>query len=272
MAIDESLAKRAKENMSFDNYKEGSATKEYENVIAKAAKQIEEAKEEVLEEGKIKLDKLFNWYKTAYANWINKHNANGASHVSQMISGASNYNMRKHEKFIVREGKLWEEYQDIKDIGDKIDKIINGDKIIKSNDPNALEKLRDKLQKAQEEHQGYKNFNKQARKEGKEPLSAYVLANSNSRIKVIKDRISKLEKLEEAKKIEPKKEIEIDGIKIIDNLEADRLQIVFSYKPDADVRTILKKNGFRWSPTNGAWQRYRGENSLRIAKEIVNNL
>lgn len=270
--INEELAKRSKENMSFDSYKEGSATESYNRVIEGVAKEIEEAKTNISDEGKIKLDNLLTWYKRTYANWINKHNANGSRHVSQMISGAGNYNMRKHEKFISREGKLWEEYHELKDISDKISKIVNSDKIIKSNDKDALEKLREKLQLAEEEHKNYKDYNTKARKENKEVYPTYVLQNSNQRIKNIKDRISYLEKLEELKQTKGNIEIEINGIKIIDNVEANRLQIVFNYKPDADIRAELKRHGFRWSGSNGAWQRFRSQEAERIAKQIVSEL
>jgi hypothetical protein len=195
IVINEDLARISKQNMSFNDYKEGSATAEYNQVIEEVSKEIEEAKTKVSADSQIKLDNLLNWYKRAYATWTNKHNANGASHVSQMISGAGNYNMNKHNKFVSKEGKLWEEYNDIKDISSKIDKIINGDKIIKSSDPKALEKLKEKLRLAEEEHKGYKDYNIKARKEGKEKLSSYVLKNSNARIKVIKDRIKRIERV-----------------------------------------------------------------------------
>ncbi len=270
--INETLAKRSKENMSFSDYKEGSATAEYNAVIAEVKEQIDEAKTRVSPEAQERLDRLFDWYKGAYAKWVNKYNANGANHVSQMISGASNYNMRKHEKYLSREGKLWEEYDELKNINYKIQSIVNGDKIIKSDDKNAIEKLKDKLAKAQEEHQGYKDYNVKARKEGKEPHPAWVLSNSNGRIKSIKDRIARLERLAKQAEATPQLEQEINGIKIIDNLEAQRLQIIFPGKPDADIRTKLKKNGFRWSPTNGAWQAYRGYRANSIAREIAESL
>lgn len=192
--INEDLARRSKENMSFDSYKEGSATEEYNNHIEEVKKEIEKAKTKVSDDSKIKLDNLLNWYKRTYANWINKYNASGANHVSVMISGASNYNMNKHNRYLNQQEKLWQEYNEIKDITDKIEKIVNGDKIIKSSDPNALEKLKEKLRLAKEEHQGYKNYNIKARKEGKEKLSAYVLQNSNARIKAIEKRIKILER------------------------------------------------------------------------------
>ena len=91
--INESLAKRAKENMSFSNYAEGSATAEYNAVMQDAKEKIESAKSKVSDEGKERLDKLFERYASTYAAWVNKYNANGSKHVSQMICGAGNYKM-----------------------------------------------------------------------------------------------------------------------------------------------------------------------------------
>ena len=138
--INEDAARRSKENMSFSDYRAGSATEEYNAVIADATEKIESAKQRVSDDGRERLDKLLNWYKAAYAGWINKYNANGAGHVSIMISGPANYNMRAHEKYLSREGKLWEEYNDIKDISHKIRSIIDGDKIITSGASPSLAK------------------------------------------------------------------------------------------------------------------------------------
>lgn len=272
--INEDLARRNKENYSFSDYVAGSATNEYNSVISDATVKIEQAKAKVSDEGKARLERLLESFKTNYANWINKSNANGAKRVSVMIAGPSNYNMRAHEKYMDKERKIMAEYDDIKDIDSKIWSIINGDKIIKSDDANAIDKLKEKLTKALEEHQGYKDYNAKARKEKTEPHPAWVLQNSNGRIKGIKDRIAHLEKLAAIAGSTPKEEqtTEINGIKIIDNLEAQRLQIIFDGKPEKEIREQLKKNGFRWCPTNGAWQCYRSERAERIAKEIVSNI
>lgn len=271
--INEDLARRNKENYSHFGYVPGSATAEYNAVIKDATEKIEKAKAKVSEEGKIRLDRLLESFKVRYANWINKSNSNGAGHVSVMIAGPSNYDVRKHQKFIDRERKIMAEYDDIKNIDDKIWSILNGDKIIKSDDSDAIDKLKDKLAKAEEEHQGYKDFNVKARREGTEQLAAYILTNSNGRIKGIKDRIAKLERL--AKIAEDTPQVEILNkieIKIIDNIEVQRLQIIFNDKPGIEIRNVLKKNGFRWSQTNGAWQRYRSAEAIRIAKDIVDKI
>lgn len=274
LMINEELAKRNKENYSFFDYVPGSTTRDYNANIIEVTTKILEAKGKVSEEAQTRLNNLLESYKVNYANWINKSNSNGANHVSSMISGPSNYNMRKHEKFIQRERTLMAEYENIKNIDDKIYSIVSGDKNIKSSDVNALEKLREKLANALEEHQSYKAYNIKARKEKTETMPGYVLSNSNGRIKAIKDRITRLERLEtlETREITPSKEIESNGIKIVDNAEANRLQILFNGKPNVETRTILKKNGFRWCPTNSAWQRYRSEEAIKIAKEIVTGI
>ena len=151
-------------------------------------------------------------------------------------------------------------------------KFIAGDRIIKSDDENAIRKLKDKLEKALAEHQAYKDYNAAARKEGKQSHPSWVLSNSNGRIKSIKDRIARLERIAKQAEATPQVEQEINGIKIVDNLEAQRLQIIFPGKPDADTRTRLKKSGFRWSPTNGAWQAYRSHRAESVAREVAESL
>ena len=271
--INEELARRSKENMSFSNYTPGSATSEFNQEIAEVTAAIEKAKAKVSPEAQIKLDNLLCSYASRYANWTNKRNSNGANHVSVMISGPSNYNMSKHEKYLSREGKLWAEYDEFKNIYNRIDAIVTGDRIIKSNDVNALDKLKEKLAKAQEEHAAYKAYNAQARKDKTAPHMAYVMSNSNGRIKGIKDRIAHLERLahQETKEIIIETESS-EGIRIVDNVQACRLQIFFNGKPCAEVRTQLKKNGFRWTPSISAWQSYRSDHANRAAREIVSGM
>jgi hypothetical protein len=53
-------------------------------------------------------------------------------------------------------------------------------------------------------------------------------------------------------------------------VEIDRLQILFEDIPDADTRTALKSNGFRWSPRYKAWQRQLTDNAERAARLALN--
>ncbi|MDP4158217.1 MAG: hypothetical protein Q8911_00435 [Bacillota bacterium] len=299
--INEELARRSKENMSFSDYKPGSATAEYNSEIARIAELIEAAKPMVSEEGKAKLDRFLESYKARYASWINRRNASGAKHVSVMIAGPANYNMRAHERYLSREGKLWEEYEEFKNPEYKISSIVAGDKVIRSNDANAIEKLQAKLEELEKLQESMKAANAILRKkkltdeEKVEQLKAigfgeakahgllqpdfcgrigfsYHLTNNNATIRNTKQRINKLER-ERAKGnteiIIESVESESKGIRIVDNVEAARLQIFFPGKPDAEVRTELKKNGFRWTPSIGAWQSYRSSRANEAAQRIA---
>ena len=48
---------------------------------------------------------------------------------------------------------------------------------------------------------------------------------------------------------------ESNGVRIVANHQADRVQIVFPAKPAFATIAALKKEGWRWSPSEGAWQR-----------------
>lgn len=263
--INEGLAKQAHENRSFRDYVEGSATNEYNAMVAEATQKIEKAKEDKDEETKQKLDYCLARYQTKLANWLNESYKNGAGHVSVMICGAGNYPMRKHEKFLEKERKLHEDYESISDIGEQIRTIVYSSSVIRSGDSDAVEKLKEKLEKALAEHQGYKDYNTKARKEGTPVLMAYVLQNSNGRIKGIRDRLERLEK-EKAQEVT---EENIGDIKVIDNTELSRIQIIFPGIPDAALRTELKRNGFKWAPSQGAWQNFRNKRNLDKAKELI---
>ncbi len=65
------------------------------------------------------------------------------------------------------------------------------------------------------------------------------------------------------------KKIHFDGGKLILNRETDRLQIVYDQIPDDETRKRLKSSGFRWSPTNRAWQRHLTQNSIRAAERLL---
>lgn len=63
--------------------------------------------------------------------------------------------------------------------------------------------------------------------------------------------------------------IPFDGGTIYRNAELNRLQILFDSIPDADTRSALKGDGFRWSPKNQAWQRQLTPNAERAARRIL---
>ena len=93
---------------------------------------------------------------------------------------------------------------------------------------------------------------------------AYQLQNNNANIRRIRQRIAELEK----KKENPAEGWEFAGGKGVGNQGVNRLQIIFDDRPDADLRSELKGEGFRWAPSQGAWQRQLTDNAMRAARRI----
>jgi len=60
-----------------------------------------------------------------------------------------------------------------------------------------------------------------------------------------------------------------EGCTIEKNVQADRVQIFFDAKPDATLRDKLKSAGWKWSPSNEAWQRKLTEAAIHSAKSII---
>jgi hypothetical protein len=60
----------------------------------------------------------------------------------------------------------------------------------------------------------------------------------------------------------------VGGVEVVEDVADDRLRLIFPDKPSEDVRDLLKRNGFRWSPANGAWQRQLTENA-RVAARLL---
>ena len=52
-----------------------------------------------------------------------------------------------------------------------------------------------------------------------------------------------------------------------------RLQLFFDEKPDADTRAILKKNGFRFAPSqNNAWQRHLNNGGKYALDRVIEEI
>ncbi len=95
----------------------------------------------------------------------------------------------------------------------------------------------------------------------------YQLKNNSAEIRRLRARIADLE----LKRAESSSEFDIAGVRVVENVEDNRLQIFFPDKPDVAIHKKLKQNGFRWSPTVGAWQRMRSDAAKYAAERILSN-
>lgn len=67
----------------------------------------------------------------------------------------------------------------------------------------------------------------------------------------------------------PNREYPFEKGKVVFNYELDRLQLVYDAKPDYSTINTLKRNGFKWSPTNTAWQRQLTNNAIYATVNII---
>ena len=66
----------------------------------------------------------------------------------------------------------------------------------------------------------------------------------------------------------PAEDIEGDGYRVVENTELNRIQMIFDGKPDEPTRRILKRNGFRWAPSQDAWQRHLNANGRNAVRHV----
>lgn len=298
-SIDEETARNAHYCIHMSDYKPGSATASYRNSVSKAAQLVEQQKARVSAFYHDKLDALLNSYARRLAQWTNDYNRNQSSYPSQFIAGAGNYNMKKHNRQMVREDSLWEEYRQIEAILDKIRSVGTGP--VDLADPHAREMLTERLNSQRQMLEDAKTANAYYRKhktlEGcpglseknrawltrpgvfasgdgspisqyGSPFPAYELASIRGKIERTEQRLAELDRREQ-QAAEPQTGTAFDGGQIVRNIDLNRLQILFDAIPDADTRAALKQNGFRWSPKNQAWQRQLTDNAERAARQVL---
>ncbi len=104
------------------------------------------------------------------------------------------------------------------------------------------------------------------------PFPSYSLSNNNAEMRRIRERLKRLEASANAEHIEKDHGI----CRYVENPELNRVQLFFDGKPSAEVRSILKKNGFRFSKRDGnAWQRFlnsQGKLAVQLALAEIEKL
>jgi len=182
---------------------------------------------------------------------------------------------------------------------------------VSSDDPDAVAKLKEKLAGLEAAHKRMVDINAVLRRrlgdEGKAAallalgcstklaaqvmtpdymgrlgFPSYALQNSSANIRRVKERVAELEA--NATRVERVVEIEdvgasvarsgevVAGVTLRENVEANRLQLIFPGKPSPAIRALLKSHGFRWAPSESAWQRHLNGNARFAADMVVRAL
>lgn len=293
--INESSARTAHNMMSMRDYTEGSTTAEYRSAVDKAYDLADKVAKKKPEEAE-RAYRLAERYSKKMAEYYNKESSIGMMCPSVMISGAGNFPVKKKERQVAAWQKNHEFYQYVQGILEKIENILYGREIIKSDDERAVEKLEEKLEDLKETQERMKAANKAIRmkdteagddalremgyseeaiKQLREPdycgrlgYPGYLLTNNNANIHRVEERLNRLKEVKE----KGSSKQEFGTFKVVENTEAMRYQIIFDGKPDTEVRTLLKSNGFKWAPSKGAWQRQITTNGKYALNRVVEKL
>ena len=278
--INEKAAKAAHNMMSMRDYAEGSTTEGYKSYVDKAYNLADKVAEKRPDEAE-RAYRLAERYSKKMAEYYNRESSIGMMCPSIMISGAGNFPVNKKERQVAAWARNREFFEYVQKIRGKIENILYGKEIIKSSDERVVEKLEEKLEDLKDTQERMKAVNKALRMKdteagndllremgyseedinelrtpdyiGRIGYPPYLLTNNNQNIHRIEGRLKQIKEVKE--KGDSEQDYSDLGFVLKENAEIMRLQIIFDGKPEADVRSILKKNGFKWAPSQGAWQR-----------------
>lgn len=290
--IDEKAARRSHEMMSMRDYHEGWKTGEYRQLVDFAAAMAEREKKRKPEYAEA-IDSLLDRYVKKLAEWMNTESYIGTMCPSILITGGSNFPVQKKVKQNRRMQAHMAKRQEIDKLLDRMRTIGTGG--IKAGDANAIVKMeakRDDLAELQERMKGVNAYWRKHKtldgcdmlteeqieklnadmgsqwRASEAPFHAYELSNNNAEIRRLEKRIKELSEIKAAgdKEYEPEG---VDGLKVVEDTALMRIQIIFDGRPETPVRNILKEWGFRWAPSQGAWQRLLNNNGRYAAKMAI---
>jgi hypothetical protein len=215
-----------------------------------------------------------------------------------MITGGANFPVRRHEKANQSEHNKYTAFREWRT------KALNAITRPESTDivkgtTGAADKMRAKLAKLEESQNNMKTANKILRNKKLSDVekidfivdtttlnkdtaiqlleprhmcafgyARFSLTNNSAKIRNLQKDIN-AEEAREHEYTEGNKEYTIAGVNICENVEQNRIQILFEDKPDEETRKKLKQNAFRWSPRNTAWQRQLTLNGIRAVKYVL---
>ena len=230
-------------------------------------------------------------YIAKYSEWLHAMSRT----FSVMVTGAGNFNNRRHQKMNDYERSARERFETWKE---KVVKRVNRQQRLVGWE--EVERLQSKLDTLTELQEKMKAVNKIVRNsklseiEQHEELEAlglsartinevmaepqysflkkgfqsYQLSNNLAKIKATEQAIKRHTEMATSEDTE----FTFDGGKVAVCNSDERVRIYFDDIPDKDTRDMLKSNAFKWSPKNKAWQRQLTPSCMRATKEIVAKL
>jgi hypothetical protein len=99
----------------------------------------------------------------------------------------------------------------------------------------------------------------------KKPFPTWALSNNSAEIRRVKEKLEELNRLDKMEAESTK----FSGGEMLINIAINRIQFIFDDIPSLEIRKLLKSYGFKWSPSEKAWQRQRTLNAVSAANYII---
>lgn len=100
------------------------------------------------------------------------------------------------------------------------------------------------------------------------PHESFELSNLGANIRRLEKRREQLAAL----KASARAERMVGAVKVVEDPEIARIQLFFPGKPDEVTRAKLKAAGFRWAPSEGAWQRQLNNSGRYAAAQVLKEI
>lgn len=274
---------------SAHNWTSFSPEKRGDTMIRDYSAQLEADMREVEELGGDPAD-----YRTRYERLFSAWIGAKSRCFSSMITGPAKFPTRRHEKATASEQNHYQKFEAFRE--KYIARLKRNQRREERAQVDPVAEMRAKVERAERNQERMKAANKviQSKKTsdaekvallmeqgfaepkavallqpdfcGRIGFPAYALTNNLANIKRMRQRLAELEKKAAATTEETTRP---DGIRIVENAEADRLQIFFPEKPAPAMIQNLKSRGFRWSPSGKCWQRQLTGNARWAAQQIL---
>lgn len=104
---------------------------------------------------------------------------------------------------------------------------------------------------------------------GRRGFADFEFSNSLAELKRLEGRLAAIEATRARGDRAQSHNTTAGAVEVVENAAAARIQLVFPGKPEAHIRALLKGRGFRWAPSEGAWQRHLNANGRYAAQQVI---
>jgi hypothetical protein len=243
----------------------------------------------------------FESYRAGYKSRAEAYLSAHSRCASSFITGPSGFAVEQQRKCNETADKRLDEWIEWSEKSrERLNKQFNpaaASDVIRSDADDALDQLRAKLAKLEELQERMKAINKVCRAAktdeatkttaltemgcntttihnllhpdwGQPGFEPFQLSNNNAEIRRVKARLAALE-AEHARRDVIPDEYALGSARVVENAEAERLQLFFDGKPEQHIIDRLKSRGFNWSRTNRCWQRLLNDNARAAARWVM---